>query len=103
MKNKPNKITDVCDLSAEAERTVFNGHIHQTLKPVEGNVTAHETARPADAQFARLEYSVVQPAPSQREACFRCPHRLGHDSFCCGLIAPLAPVWRPRARTDKKL
>ncbi|HXI71599.1 MAG TPA: hypothetical protein VNN22_14685 [Verrucomicrobiae bacterium] len=84
MKNKPNRITDVRHLSVDTERTVFNGHIHQTLKSVEGNVTAHETARPADARFARREYSVVQPATGQREACFRCPHRLSHGRFCGG-------------------
>src|SRR5882757_8578561 len=60
MKNEPNKITDVCDLLAEAERTVFDDHIHQMLKEVEGNAAAHETARPADARSDRHEHSVLQ-------------------------------------------
>src|ERR1700733_12865878 len=85
MKNNPNKITDLCDLSAEAERTVFDGHIRQTLKHAEGNVTAHETARPADAQSDRHEYSVLQHTPRHGHACFRCSHRLGScRSFCRG-------------------
>jgi hypothetical protein len=85
MKNKPNKITDVCDLPAEAERTVFDGHIHETLKQVEGNVAAQEIARPADARFARREDSGLQPASRLGHACFRCPHRLDScRSVCCG-------------------
>ena len=84
MKDKPNKITDVCDLSAEAERTVFDGHIQETLKQVEGNVTAHETARPAGAQSDRHEYSVLQHTLRHGHACFRCPRRLGScRSVCC--------------------
>ena len=84
MKNKPNKTADVCDLSAAAEHTVLYGHIRQTLKQVEDNVIAHEPGRPTVARFARREYSLLQPTPRQRQACSLCPHRLGHDSFCCG-------------------
>lgn len=85
MKNKPNKITDVCDLSAEAQRTVFNGHIHETLKQVEGYVAAHETTQPVDVRSDRHEHSVLQPTPRRGHACFRCPCRLGScRSFCCG-------------------
>jgi len=84
MKNKPGKVTDVRHLSVETEHTVFDDYIRQTLKQVEGNVTAHEVARPADVRSDRHEYSVLQPAPRQRQACFRCPYRLGHGSFCCG-------------------
>ena len=85
MKNKPNKITDIFDLLAEAKRTVSDGHIHETLKQVEGNVAAHEIVRPADARFARREDSGLQPAPRLGQACFRCPQRLGScRSVCCG-------------------
>jgi hypothetical protein len=85
MKNKPDKITGICDLSAEVERAVLDGHIHEALKQVEGNVTAHETARLADIRFARREDSELQPAPRLGHACFRCPHRLGScRSVCCG-------------------
>lgn len=85
MKNEPDKITDVCDLPAEAERTAFDGHIHEALKQVEGNVAAHETARLADVRFARREGSELQPAPRLGHACFRCPLRLDScRSFCCG-------------------
>jgi hypothetical protein len=85
MKNEPNKITDVCDLSAEAERMVFDGHIRQTLKQLEGNVTAHQTAQPADVRSDHREYSVLQQIPRHGHTCFRCPHRFGSCRFfCCG-------------------
>lgn len=84
MKNKPNKTTDVRDLSAEAEHTVLDGHVRQRLKQVEGNVAAHETARPAEVRFARRDCSVLQPATCQRRVCSRCPRRLDScRSFCC--------------------
>jgi len=84
MKTKPNRITDVRHLSVDTEHIVFDDYIRQTLKQVEGNVAAHETARPVDTRIARCEYSVLQPAPRQGQACSRCPYRLGHGSFCCG-------------------
>jgi hypothetical protein len=83
MKNKPTNIKDVCDLSAKAERSVFDGNIRLTLKNVESNVVAPEAGRPADARCARCDFSVLQREPRQKQACFRCPYRLGRASIGC--------------------
>jgi hypothetical protein len=84
MKNKPDNLKDICDLSAKAERAVFDGTIRQTLKKVESNVVAPEAGRPADARCARCDFSVRQHEPRQKRACFRCPYRLGRASIGCG-------------------
>jgi hypothetical protein len=47
-------------------------------------VTAHVTARPADARCDRREHSLLQHIPFPKQACFGCPCRLGSsNSFCC--------------------
>jgi hypothetical protein len=83
VKIKPNEITGVGHLSAEAENTVLSGRIYQTLKAVEGNVAGHEAARPADVRFDRHEYSRLQTASRHGHGCLRCPLRLGRGSCYC--------------------
>jgi hypothetical protein len=78
MKNNPNQAADVPDLSAEAERAVFDSHIHQTLEHIEGNVAAHESVR-----SDRHEYSALQDPPRHGHACFRCPRCLGSCRSLC--------------------
>jgi hypothetical protein len=84
MKTKPHKVTVFRHLSAIAEHTVLDRHIHQTLKNIEVNLTAHVTARPADARCDPREHSLLQHIPFLRQACCGCPCRLGSsNSFCC--------------------
>jgi hypothetical protein len=77
MKNKPNKVTDISRLSAKAVYPVLNGHLHETPDKVEGNVTAHDTCRHADARSDYREHSALQCDRLQGQACFRCLCLLG--------------------------
>jgi hypothetical protein len=78
MKNKSNELTGTCHLSAEVEHPVLKGHVQETLDKVEGNVTAHDTLRCADARSDLREHSVLQCVPLQGQACFRCLCLLAH-------------------------
>jgi hypothetical protein len=83
MKNKLDKVTDVPVLSAKAELIVLNSHIHQTSKKAEGD-GAEEIAAASEVPSKCHEHSVIRHICRQRQACFRCPCRLGLSrSFCC--------------------
>ena len=78
MKNKSNKVSDVCHLSAKAEHPALKGHIQEKLNKVEGNLIARDTMRCVDARSDLREHSVFQCNPLQGQACFRCLCLLGH-------------------------
>jgi hypothetical protein len=78
MENKPNKVTEVSRLPAKTECPVLNGHIQEPLNKVEGNLTARDVCRCADARSDYREHPTLQCVSLQGQACFRCLCLLGY-------------------------